>query len=98
MDWDRPSKTLWMSHDADAPEIGHFQKDAAAVSWKHAIEALADVFNRLDDPIPPSTVPFMLWNDGRVSSHEDLTAMRPAFDQEAASRGGAVGRLDLTEI
>lgn len=92
MDWDKESKLLWLSEDASSPTAEQFETNPGTVRWHHAIEALANVYGRYEDPVPPDGVPWLKWADGTVSTPAEISAMRLLFNDEVAARGHAKGR------
>ena len=92
MDWDRRSSVLWLEPYSEQPEASRFVTDMASVKYPHAIEALREVYARLQEPNPPATEPWMLWNDGTIFSPGQIIAVKDLFDQESNVRGGPLGR------
>ncbi|UVC12245.1 hypothetical protein IHQ71_28845 (plasmid) [Rhizobium sp. TH2] len=64
----------------------------ASVKYTHAIEALREIYARLQEPNPPATEPWMLWNDGTIFSPGQIIAVKDLFDQEIKGRGGPLGK------
>ena len=92
MDWDRKSVVLWLPEGAGDPGEEQFRHDPGSVKWDHAIEALNEIYSRQDEPIPPQTQPWILWNDGTIFSPGQIAAVRSIFDTEVAERGGPLPR------
>ena len=88
MDWDRKGAVLWLEADEAQPTADRFEHDIASVKWNHAIEALDEVYRRQQEPVPPRTQPWMLWNDGTVFSPGQISAIRSIFDEEVSARRG----------
>ena len=88
MDWYRRGAVLWLAEDEPQPTADRFEHDVGSVKWDHAIEALDEVYRRQQEPIPPTTQPWMLWNDGTVFSPGQISAIRPIFDEEFSARRG----------
>jgi hypothetical protein len=92
MDWDRRGTVLWLEPYVEQPDAKQFETDLASVKYAHAIEALREIYSRLQEPNPPSTEPWMLWNDGTIFSPGQIIAIKDLFDQESKDRGGPLAR------
>jgi hypothetical protein len=92
MDWDRRGTVLWLEPYSEQPNAARFDTDVAAVKYAHAIEALREVYSRLQEPNPPTTEPWMLWSDGTIFSPGQIIAVKDMFDAESEARGGPLGR------
>jgi len=98
MDWDRRSIILWLDKDAGYPTADEFEHDPRAIAWDYAIEALSSIYARQDEPIPPQSRPWMLWNDGTIFTPGQIGAVRAAYEFEVEARGGAFGRKGLEAV
>lgn len=90
MDWDRKSSVLWLSADAGNPTDDDFATSIRAIKYDHAIEALRDVYARQEDPSPPTEKPWVRWNDGTIFTPGQVEAVRSAYDDVVAERGGSI--------
>jgi hypothetical protein len=90
MDWDRRSAVLWLAPDAGYPTDDEFDRGIGSIKYEHAIEALRDIYVRQAQPVPPTTKPWMRWNDGTIFTPGQIEAVHEAFSEEVAVRGAPV--------
>lgn len=92
MDWDRKTAVMWLADDMEVPPAREFGAHQDAVQWDYAIEALDEIYERLERPRQLTESPWMLWHDGTLFSPGQINAVRGLFQMEVVERNGALGK------